>query len=163
MRLAMTFSKEKLQMKVLSTLALLFALLSFGAFKAFPQAETGQIIGTVADPSGAVVPGAIVTVRSVATGTARVQTTGDAGTFTFPNLQPDAYEVSVTAPGFNTVKQTTTVAVGMKVGLDLKLEVGKAETIVEVTGTNAAITVNTETQTIAQVLTTQQLLELPTI
>ncbi len=150
-------------MKVLSTLALLFALLSFGAFKAFPQAETGQIIGTVADPSGAVVPGAIVTVRSVATGTARVQTTGDAGTFTFPNLQPDAYEVSVTAPGFNTVKQTTTVAVGMKVGLDLKLEVGKAETIVEVTGTNAAITVNTETQTIAQVLTTQQLLELPTI
>jgi outer membrane receptor protein involved in Fe transport len=141
----------------------LFALLTFGAFQAFPQAETGQIIGTVSDPSGAFIPGATVTVRSVATGTARTQTTSDAGAFTFPNLQPELYDVSVTAPGFNTLRQQTTVTVGTKVGLDLKLEVGKAETVVEVTGASAAISVNTETQTIAQVLNTEQLLELPTI
>jgi hypothetical protein len=150
-------------MKAVSTLALLFALLSFGAFNAFPQAETGQIVGTVADPSGALIPGAQVTVRSVATGTERTGTTSDAGAFTFPNLQPDVYEVSVTAPGFDTVRQQATVTVGTKVSLDLKLDVGKAETVVEVTGTNAAITVNTESQTIAQVLSTQQILELPTI
>jgi hypothetical protein len=143
--------------------AVLFALLTFGAFQAFPQAETGQIVGTVTDPSGAFIPGARVSVTAVATGAVRSQTSSDSGSFTFPNLQPDVYEVSVTAPGFNTLRQQTTVTVGTKVGLDLKLEVGKAETVVEVTGTSAAITVNTENQTIAQVLSTQQILELPTI
>jgi outer membrane receptor protein involved in Fe transport len=150
-------------MKAISTLALLFALLTFGAFRAFPQAETGQIIGTVTDPSGAFIPGANLIVRAVATGTERMGTTDSSGSFTFPNLQPDLYEVIVTSPGFSTLKQQTTVAVGMKVGLDLKLEVGKAETVVEVTGVSAAITVNTESQTIVQVLSTQQINELPTI
>ena len=150
-------------MKALSTFALTFALLSFGAFNAFPQAETGQIVGTVVDPSGAFIPNATVTVRSIATGTERAGTTSDAGAFTFPNLQPDVYQVSMTAPGFNTLRQQATVTVGTKVGLDLKLEVGKAETVVEVTGVSAAISVNTESQTIAQVLSTQQILELPTL
>jgi outer membrane receptor protein involved in Fe transport len=150
-------------MKALSTLALILALLTFGAFQAFPQAETGQIVGTVSDPSGAFIPGAKVTVRSVATGSERTATTSDAGAFTFPNLQPEVYEITIESPGFNTLKQQTTVTVGTKVGLDLKLEVGKAETVVEVTGTSAAITVNIENQTIAQVLNTQQLNELPTI
>ena len=119
-------------MRTISTLALIFALLSFGAFNAFPQAETGQIIGTVTDPSGAFIPGAKVTVRSVATGAERTSTTSDAVTFTFPNLLPEVYEVSVIAPGFNSLRQQATVTVGMKVGLDLKLEIGKAETVVEV-------------------------------
>jgi hypothetical protein len=159
----LTIQPKVAHMKALSTLALVFALLSFGAFKAFPQAETGQIIGTVTDPSGAFIPGAKVTVRSIATGTERSQASGDSGSFTFPNLQPDVYEVSVTAPGFNTLREQATVTVGTKIGLDLKLEVGKAETVVEVTGVSAAISVNTESQTIAQVLSTQQLLELPTL
>src|ERR1700733_6753892 len=151
------------RVRTLSTFALVFALLSFGAFKAFPQAETGQIVGTVTEPSGAFIPNAKVTVRSVATGTERTGTTSDAGAFTFPNLQPDVYEISVTAPGFNTLKQQASVTVGSKLGLDLKLEVGKAETVVEVTGVSGAIAVNTESQTITQVLSTQQILELPTL
>ncbi|MGP0072966.1 MAG: TonB-dependent receptor domain-containing protein [Bryobacteraceae bacterium] len=142
--------------------ALLCGLLTFGALNAFPQAETGQIVGSVSDPSGASVPGAKVTVKSVATGTERSQTTSDVGAFTFPNLLPETYEVTVEAPGFTTVKQQTTVTVGMKIGLDLKLEVGKAETVVEVQATGV-VAVNTETQTITQVLSTQQILELPTI
>ena len=44
--------------RALTTFALIFALLTFGAFTAFPQAETGQILGTVTDPSGAAIPGA---------------------------------------------------------------------------------------------------------
>ena len=142
--------------------ALLCGLLTFGALNAFPQAETGQIVGSVSDPSGASVPGAKVTVKSVATGTERSQTTSDVGAFTFPNLLPETYEVTVEAPGFTTVKQQTTVTVGMKIGLDLKLEVGKAETVVEVQATGV-VAVNTETQTITQVLSTQQIPELPTI
>jgi outer membrane receptor protein involved in Fe transport len=142
--------------------ALLCALLMLGVTNVFPQAETGQIVGTVTDPSGAAVPGAKVTVRSIATGAERSLTTSDVGVFTFPNLLPDVYEVTVEAPGFTTLKQQATVTVGMKIGLDLKLEVGKAETVVEVQATGV-VAVNTETQTVSQVLSTQQLLELPTI
>ena len=150
------------RMKAFSRLALILTLLTFGALKAFPQAETGQIIGTVLDPTGASIPGAKVTVRSVATGAERSQTTSDAGSFTIPNLLPDVYEVTVEAQGFSTLKQRATVTVGTKVGLDLRLEIGKTESVVEVTGAGA-VAVNTETQTISQVLSTEQLLELPTI
>ncbi len=149
--------------RALSRFALLFALLIFTTFNAFPQAETGQIVGTVADPSGAFVPNAKVTVKSVTTSTERTQATNAEGGFTFPNLQPDSYDVTVEAQGFSTLKQRTTVQVGMKMGLDLKLEVGKSETVVEVKETAATVSVNTETQTISQTLTTQQLNELPTV
>ncbi len=156
------FGSKVLHIKAFSTFAVVFAVLSFGAINAFSQAETGQIIGTVSDPSGASIPGANLTVKSVSTGAARSQTTNETGSFTFPNLQPDTYEVTAEAPGFATLRQRATVTVGMKVGLDLKLEIGKSDTVVEVS-TNAFITVNTETQTVSQVLSTQQLLELPTI
>ena len=149
--------------RALSRFALLVALASVTAFNALPQAETGQIVGTVADPSGAFVPNATVTVKSVTTGTERSQTTNAAGSFTFANLQPEGYDVTVEAGGFSTLKQRTNVTVGMKMGLDLKLEVGRSETIVEVRETAGTISVNTETQTISQTLSTQQLNELPTI
>lgn len=126
------------------------------------QAETGQILGTVTDPSGASISGAHIAVRSVATGAERATTTNAAGEFTVPNLLPETYEVTVQSPGFDTLKQTATVTVGMKLGLDFKLQVGKAQTIVEVQAAGA-VTVNTETQTVSQVLSTQQLLELPTL
>src|SRR5580700_8928985 len=128
-----------------STSALLLALLGFSAFNAFPQAETGQIVGTVTDPSGAFVPNAKVTVTAVTTGAARTQTTNSAGSFTITNLQPEDYDVTVEAAGFSTLKQRTAVNVGMKIGLDLKLEVGKSETIVEVKETAGTVSVNTET------------------
>lgn len=149
-------------MKAFYTLVLLLALLTFGAVNAFSQAETGQIVGTVTDPTGAAIGGAKLTVKSVATGAERSQTANDSGGFTFANLLPDTYDVTVEAQGFETLRQRTTVTVGMKVGLDLKLEVGKSETVVEVTS-NGEVTVNTETQTVSQVLSTQQLVELPTI
>lgn len=137
------------------------AILSFGAICAFGQAETGQIVGTIVDPTGASVPGATVTVKAVGTGAERVQTSDASGSFTFTNLQPGEYDVTVAAAGFTTMKQHTTLAVGGKNGLDVKLEVGKAETVVEVSAT--AVNVNTETQTITQLIDTQNLAELPTL
>jgi outer membrane receptor protein involved in Fe transport len=144
-----------------SFLVAILAILCFGAISAFGQAETGQIVGTVLDPTGASVPGATVTVKSATTGTERTETSDAGGAFTFTNLQPGEYDVIVAAAGFTTVKEHTTVAVGAKVGLDVKLEVGKAETVVEVSET--AVTVNTETQTITQLIDTQQMTELPSL
>lgn len=125
------------------------------------QTETGQIVGNVLDPSGASIPGATVTVKSLATGGARTETSDAAGGFAFANLLPATYEVTATASGFATFKQNVEVTVGSRVGVDVKLEVGKSETVVEVAA--SAVVVNTETQTITQDISTRQVLELPSL
>ncbi len=106
-------------------------------------------------------PGSTVIIRAVSTGAERCQSTYAAGTFTFTNLPPDDYEIIVTAAGFTTIKQRATVSVGSKVGLDIKLEVGKSETVIEVS--ESAVTVNTETQTISQLINSQDINELPSL
>ena len=71
------------------------------------QAQTtisGDIAGTVTDPSGAAVPGATVTATDTATGAVKVVTTGDAGAYRVSLLQPGAYTLSVADAGFKTVQ-----------------------------------------------------------
>ena len=64
------------------------AVLAILAITAAAQTETGQITGTVTDPSGAGIPGATVTVRSTGTGTTRTVTTSADGAYTVTNLLP---------------------------------------------------------------------------
>jgi outer membrane receptor protein involved in Fe transport len=131
---------------------------------AFGQAETGQITGAVVDPSGGAIPNATVTVKSVGTGATRTSKTSVSGDYTFTNLLPGDYTVSATASGFTGVEQQVSLTVGAKLGVDLRLQVASAAaTVVEVAAAEATVSVNTETQTISQVLTTQQLTELPTL
>jgi outer membrane receptor protein involved in Fe transport len=131
------------------------------ALTVWAQAETGQITGSVTDQSGANVPGAIVTVTNVDTGAKRVTDSNAYGLYAVPNLIPAEYEVEAVAAGFNTFRTRVNITVGAKVGLDVKLEVGPSETVVEVSETAAAVKVNTETQTITQTLNTEQMAELP--
>ncbi|MFB3829057.1 MAG: carboxypeptidase regulatory-like domain-containing protein [Bryobacteraceae bacterium] len=125
------------------------------------QTETGQITGTVTDATGAVLQHAKVTVKSLATGLSRETTTSAAGVYTVPNLLPGSYQVSASAPNFATARRTATVAVGARVGLDFQLEVGTEQTVVQVEG--AGQLVNTETQTMENMVTTRQVLDLPTL
>lgn len=128
---------------------------------AFAQTETGQITGTVTDPTGAVVPDAKVTVRNVDTGATRNTTTGASGVYVAPNLLPGTYQLTVEATGFTTSQRQVVVQVGSRVGADVALAVGTAGTTIEVSETVA--TVNTENQVIQQVVNSQQIRELPTI
>ena len=81
---------------------------------AFAQ-SAGTINGTVSDSTGAVIPGATVTVRNVETGMTRALTTDERGRFAAPQLQVGNYEVSTTAPGFQTsVRRGITLTVGGK-------------------------------------------------
>lgn len=132
---------------------LVFTLL-VAALIVWGQAETGQITGSVSDPTGAAVAGASVTVRNVDTGATRVTTSNADGVYAVTNLIPGDFEIIATADGFTTYKSRVTITVGSKVGMDVKLEVGKSTTVVEVTEIAAAVKVNTETQTITQTLTT---------
>ncbi len=125
------------------------------------QTETGQITGTVVDPSGAAVPNAAITVKSVTTGSVRETTTSMSGAYTVTNLLPGEYTVSAKAAGFAVVQEKVTVAVGARAGLDLHLQVGQASTLVEVAA--AAVQVNTETQTLSLTITGAQLNDLPTL
>ena len=139
----------------------LMGLLLILAFAALGQREAGQITGTVRDPSGAVVAAAKVTVKSVGTGSIREATSNMSGIYTVPSLRPDTYDVSVEAAGFEKFQQRVTVAVGSNNEVSVQLSVSASKTTLEVVE-SGAVQVNTETQTLSEVITSQQLTDLPT-
>jgi hypothetical protein len=136
------------------------AALTLCAAMAFAQTETGQITGSVLDPTGAAIPGATVTAKDLTTNAVRTNKTAD-GSFVIPNLQAGRYELTASAQGFQTVRQVIEVTVGLKSHLDLRLEVGTQATVVEVS--ESAVQVNTETQTLGQTVSGNEILNLPTI
>jgi Carboxypeptidase regulatory-like domain len=95
--------------------------------------STGTVAGSIADPSGAVVPGATVTLTDATTKTARTATTNDAGRYIFVDVTPGAYEISVIKQGFSTTKSQTTVQVGQTTTANMTLQVGTGNVVVEVT------------------------------
>ncbi len=85
----------------------LVALVALGAGAAYGQAITGNVVGTVADSSGAVVVNADVTATNVATSLEVNSKTGSTGSYRFDNLPAGTYKIAVKASGF----RTTTVQV----------------------------------------------------
>jgi len=140
--------------------AIVFGLM-LAALMLWGQAETGQIIGTVQDASGAVVPNVTVAAKNVETGTQRGTTTNTSGVYVLPNLRPGDWEITISASGFATQKKRVTVDVGAKVALDAKMEVGQTSTTVEVNA--GAVQVNTESQTLSNTISNQQVTELPSL
>jgi hypothetical protein len=100
-------------------------LLCLPCAPASAQAVTGTILGTVTDSSGAVVPGATVTLTNTATGISRVLVSDSNGEYTAPSLRTGTYTVKAEISGFKTVTMSN-VAVGVdqKVRIDVKLEPG---------------------------------------
>jgi len=146
----------------LTMVIVLMIIMSAGVQFAYSQVETGQITGTVTDPSGAIIPNAKITAKSTTTGSERQTTSSSSGTYTIPNLQPGRYSVNVEAQGFSAVQHMANVTVGAAVGLDVKMEVGGLTAAVEVTETTAGV-VNTETQSLSQTVTGEQVLLLPSL
>lgn len=145
--------------RVLAVLALVFVFTSL----VFGQAETGQVTGTVTDPSGAIVPGAKVTLTDVNTNAMRTDTTNSAGSYTFTNLKPSSYQISVEAPGFAKFTRRFEVTVGSKNEVSARMVLTGGGTTVEVTAEGGAAQVNTESQTLSSVVDQKQITELPTL
>lgn len=139
----------------------LCALVIFGYSSLFAQTtlSTGSINGTVADPTGAVVSNAKVTIVSASTGQKVELTSNAAGVFSSGPLAPDTYKVQVSAKGFSTVSQNVVVQVGNTASVNAKLAVGQESTVVEVQG--SSVQVNTEQATVQGVLTSSQIENLP--
>jgi hypothetical protein len=108
------------------------------------QSSGGTIRGTITDVSGAVVPGAGVTIVQAGTGEARRLMSNGAGLYDAPNLPIGAYKLTVTARGFSTGERTgIEVQVGSERVVDVELAVGAAEQTV--TATSEAATVDLAT------------------
>lgn len=112
-----------------------FILLVLLAGMAFGQAGRGGISGTVADSSGAVVPGAKVVLLDHATGAAQRTVTSAAGLFSFISLNPGVYQVTASQTGFaNVLRDKITVSVDQVTEVNLTLSVGTATETITVTG-----------------------------
>ncbi len=120
----------------------------------------GSISGTVTDATGAAVPSATVTLTQTKTGiTTTIPTHGD-GLYVFPSVSPAGYKLDVTAPGFKKYEQAgITVLADQALTLNVSLDVGSEDVVVNVEA-NAA-QVNTTTGTMSQVIGQQQVNELP--
>jgi hypothetical protein len=136
------------------------AILSAATVRA--QVESGQITGTVTDQSGAVIPGATITVNNAATGAARSTLSSATGAYVVTSLEPASYEVTVSSGNFRPFKATAEVTVGGHVTLDARLSISSNTTEVQVVG-EGGVAVNTSSQELSQVVDTQQLAQLPSL
>ena len=120
---------------------------------------TGSIVGTVTDPSAAVLSGAKVTITNLATGHVMTLTTNSSGAFNSGALIPGDYKVQVGARGFRQMEMPVTVLVGNTATANAKLQIGQESQVVEVQG--SAVQVNTEQATVQGVLNAEQIENLP--
>ena len=121
--------------------------------------SAGAIQGTISDPKGGILPGAQVTITSLATGAKKILVTDSAGFYSVASLVPGQYFVTVTCVGFAKTTTTLTVQIGITTNGDLRLKIGAATETVEVS--TDALQVNTVQSTVEGVLTAQQIDTLP--
>jgi hypothetical protein len=144
-----------MSINTLRRLALLLAVLVTSAASLQAQSSTGRISGTVVDSSGAVLPGATVTVTQGQTGFTKNAVTDKDGAYLFVNLPVGTYSVSAEMQGFRKqVKSGFPLVADGRVTADFALPVGQMSEVVEVTV--AAETVNTTSGEIARVVDREQ-------
>jgi hypothetical protein len=132
-----------MQRKYCGWLIALCLLLRAGAMAHAQSSSTGEIRGTVTDPSGAIVPNAVVSVVNVNTGEKKEFTTNGNGIYDTVSTPNGQYKVTITAPGFEQlVLGPITLDVGV-ITLNGKLKIGSNQQQVVVTADTAAL-LNTE-------------------
>ncbi|PYS93170.1 MAG: hypothetical protein DMF64_05670 [Acidobacteria bacterium] len=141
--------------------ALLFCLVAL-ALPLYAQNNKATIVGTVTDPSSAVVVGAKVTATNLATNeTSAPVTTDSDGTYTIPNLVPGNYRVTVEQTGFKTyVQEPVIVETNARVPIDVQLTLGQlgGETV---TVTSEGPVVESETSVRGDLITGREVTDLP--
>lgn len=125
--------------------------------------NTGKVVGTVTDATGAVVPKAQVQLINNGTNAAQAVTSDGSGGFTFPAVNPGIYTITVKMTGFRTATVSNlAVEVEKTTSETIKLEVGGETETVEVNAT-AAAALQTQDAQIGNVVSTESILRLPTL
>jgi hypothetical protein len=127
---------------------------------ALAQYTTSTLGVSITDPSGAPVPDATITVRSLDTGLQKTATSGSTGAFTFNALPVGNYSLSVEKAGFSTFTQTgITLTIDQPLNVPVKLKVGTINEQVLVT--SDADLINTESGTVGQLIDSKNIVDLP--
>src|SRR5947207_15355005 len=114
-------------------------LVSLATTPAFAQ-TTGQILGTVVDAQGGVLPGVTVTATSPQLQGTRTAVTDGSGTFRFPTLPPGTYSIKANLSGFqDAAQENITVSLDKSVALSLKMQVAGVSQTVNVMGTSPVV------------------------
>ncbi len=124
--------------------------------------STGTVAGAVTDSSGAVVSGANVTLTDTSTNIVRTATTNAAGRYTYVDVNPGIYNIAVSKPGFSTTRTNSQeVKVGASVTLNMTLQVGGTNVVVEVQATGNEL--QTMNATVGNTLTSIAIDNLPSL
>ncbi|MBI4458891.1 MAG: TonB-dependent receptor, partial [Acidobacteria bacterium] len=147
-------------MRYQQLLKILVVCLLAGQTVALAQVTTGTILGTVADPTGAVIPGSTITIRNVETGITRTVATDAGGRYRVQQLGLGDYEVTAESAGFQTVVRSgITLTVGREAVVDFSLQVGAVTERITVTG--EAPLIETTNATVAGLISEQSMRSLP--
>lgn len=142
------------------TIGVLIAALSTQAPRLFAQAVYGSIFGTAADPTGAVIPNATITVTDVSKGTVQTVQSNGAGDYSVSRLIPDTYTVKATVQGFSNV-EADNVIVSANGAQQVNLVFQAAGATQTVTVTSAAPALQTDRADVSTVINRDQLQSLP--
>jgi hypothetical protein len=141
----------------------IFSLLAVALFLALScaaQTSTSQISGTVRDSSGAVIPGATVTLTNESTGVVLKQSSTEGGVYAFPAIPVGSYTIKAEAAGFRAlIRSGNIVQVNTPLAADLTMEVGSASESVEVTASAEAL--QTSSATLGNVVEQKAVVNLP--
>jgi len=144
----------------LFTVALFTALILLLTSVTFAQTVvTGELAGTVTDPSGAAIANSKVTLKNDATGEAQQATSNPAGEFHFSLLRPGTYTITAVSSGFEQTTMKAAINLGQITRLQVQLGLQKQATTVEVT--EAATLAQTDNANLATTFNSQQLENLP--
>ncbi len=134
-------------------------LTAAASFSGFSQSTT-LLRGTVTDPQGGVITGAIVTLSNAGTGFNRSVTTNSSGEYQFVQIAPGTYKIDVQMVGFAQLTRTNVqLLVNTPATLDLRMELGKTAETINVTA--EASTINTVDASVGNAFSEQQVRELP--
>ncbi len=134
--------------KAVVFLVLLAALLASSPILCGQATSSGALSGTVTDPSGAVIPGASVTLSQSSTGFTRTVAANASGEYNIPDLQAGLYVLKVSAHGFADAQYLgVTINTGRTLNLNVQMKVGTATQTVQVSGQGEALETSTNTLT----------------
>jgi Carboxypeptidase regulatory-like domain/TonB dependent receptor/TonB-dependent Receptor Plug Domain len=137
-------------------------LFSSGGRTIQAQFDNGSVVGTIHDATGAVLPGATVTITNTATGQVTKTVTNALGDYEAPSLHVGVYTIAASEAGYSdSVAKNIAISIGGRQRIDLSLKVGATETTVEVSG--VALQVETETSERGQTITNYQSEALPLV
>jgi hypothetical protein len=145
---------------VLKCLVVLCALIAGSASSVLAQQDAASVVGEVTDTTGAVVPGAIVTVHNVATGISLSTTTNERGLYNLPGLRPGNYTVTIELQGFTRiVRGGITLQVAQVLRVDATLQTGNVTETVQVEGLTSLL--QTDVSSRGSVIDERKIVNLP--